>query len=112
MAALSTRALPWSFQARYSSLGIPSSADSTTGYSSMTVRGTWSARSKTKNRTGTMARNPNMLAFMMLTRSGMLANRQTPRYRPTFQKINPCTTRISAISSDQAGVSTCVPSTA
>ncbi len=31
----------------------------------------------------------------------MLAKRHTPRYRPTCQKIRPCTTRIRTISGDR-----------
>ena len=51
----------------------------------------------------TIASRPNSAAFMMLTRSGTLAKRHTPRYRPTRQNTSPCAHSTSSISTDIAG---------
>jgi hypothetical protein len=51
----------------------------------------------------TMANSPIRLAFTMLTRSGTLAKRQMPRYRPTYQNTSPCAIRTSRLSTDHSG---------
>jgi hypothetical protein len=81
---------------------MPSRPVSTNGYSSSTTRDTSSRRLYITS-AREISTSPSTQALTMFHRSGTLAKRHSPRYRPTCQNTSPWATSTIAISVDHSG---------